>query len=219
MFMRYANKKIYSKALTKFAYLCESFFYRRYAMRTSFIFYSSFYEALEDLPQEMQLQLYRAITRYSLFNEELELEGIANTIFKLIKPQLDANNKRYENGKKGGQYGKLGGRPKNQKPQKETNGVLNKTPNEPQENPKETPNVNVNDNDNVNDNLSQNGEREIFEKETNIPQSILQNPNIKNPLAYWKSLSEKDKLQYLELDKTRTITNNYPIVKTKKVEV
>ena len=107
--------------------------------RDSFIFYRSFYEAINDLPEKNQLQVYKAICELSLNFEEIDLKGIGLTIFKLIKPQLEANNQRFINGQKGGQYGSLGGRPK--KPQ-----------NKPQENPKETPNNNVNVNDNINDN-------------------------------------------------------------------
>lgn len=109
--------------------------------RDSFIFYRSFYEAINDLPEKNQLQVYKAICELSLNFDEIDLKGIGLTIFKLIKPQLEANNQRFINGKKGGQYGSLGGRPK--KPQ-----------NKPQENPKETPNNNVNENDNVNDNYT-----------------------------------------------------------------
>lgn len=107
--------------------------------RDSFIFYRSFYEAINDLPEKNQLQIYKAICELSLNFEEIDLKGISATIFRLIKPQLEANNKRFINGQKGGQYGNLGGRPR--KPQTK-----------PQENPKETPNNNDNVNDNVNDN-------------------------------------------------------------------
>lgn len=71
-------------------------------MKESFIFYRSFYEAIEDLPDEEQLKIYKAIFKLALNDEEVNLDGISNTIFKLIKPQLKANNDRYENGKKGG---------------------------------------------------------------------------------------------------------------------
>lgn len=113
--------------------------------RDSFIFYRSFYEAINDLPEKNQLQIYKAICELSLNFEEIDLKGISATIFRLIKPQLEANNKRFINGQKGGQYGNLGGRPR--KPQTK-----------PQENPKETPNNNdnVNENENVNDNATDN---------------------------------------------------------------
>lgn len=67
-------------------------------MRDSFIFYRSFQDAIDDLPNEDQLAVYRAISKYSLDFNGPELVGIQNTIFKLIRPQLEANNKRFLNG-------------------------------------------------------------------------------------------------------------------------
>ena len=103
--------------------------------RDSFIFYRSFYEAINHLPEDQQLQIYKAIASYSLDFKEVNLKGISNAIFTLIKPQLEANKKRYLNGIKGAEHGVKGGKPK--------------TPNKPQTNPKLTPNVNVNVNPNV----------------------------------------------------------------------
>ena len=71
-------------------------------MRDSVIFYRSFYEAIDELPLDLQAKVYKAIFEYSLNYNEIVLEGIAKTIFTLIKPQIEANNKRFENGKKGG---------------------------------------------------------------------------------------------------------------------
>jgi hypothetical protein len=102
--------------------------------RDSFIFYRSFYEAINHLPEDQQLQIYKAIASYSLDFKEVNLKGISNAIFTLIKPQLEANKKRYLNGIKGAEHGVKGGKPK--------------TPNKPQINPKLTPNVNVNVNPN-----------------------------------------------------------------------
>ena len=71
-------------------------------MRESFIFYRSFYESIRELDPIDQVQIYNAIFEYE-FNKNIpELTGISKSIFTLILPQLEANNKRYENGKKGG---------------------------------------------------------------------------------------------------------------------
>ena len=67
--------------------------------RDSFIFYRSFYEAISELPKENQADSYNAIMKYALDQEEIELTGISKAIFSLVKPQLDANYKKYENGK------------------------------------------------------------------------------------------------------------------------
>lgn len=133
--------------------------------RESFIFYRSFYEAIKDLPKKNQLEIFTSICEMSLNFQEIELKGLSGTIFKLIKPQIEANNKRYKNGLKGAKYGSLGGRPK-----------------KPQENPKETPNKNVNDNDNVNDN--KNIKRNTKEKEINIIEDYQNNIGSCSPFIY-----------------------------------
>ena len=48
----------------------------------------------------MQSQVYCAIFEYALNFNQLELTGVAKTVFTLIKPQLDANQKRFDNGNK-----------------------------------------------------------------------------------------------------------------------
>ena len=71
--------------------------------RDGFIFYKSFADACIAIKNSKErLKLYDAIVKYGLEGEELELEGVPNAMFLLIKPQIDANNRKYENGKKGG---------------------------------------------------------------------------------------------------------------------
>jgi hypothetical protein len=86
--------------------------------KDSFVFYRSFFEALGDLPDENQLELFKAISNFSLNFIEPELTGFSKTVFTLIRPQLEANKKRYTNGCLGAEHGKKGGRPKNKKPLK-----------------------------------------------------------------------------------------------------
>lgn len=109
-------------------------------MRDSFIFYRSFYEALKDLSIKDRAILFEAICEYSLNSNQINLEKTPKTVFKLIQPILEANNKKYENGRKGAEFGKLGGRP-----------AKKETPPKPQENPTETPNKDKDNNkdDNV----------------------------------------------------------------------
>lgn len=123
-------------------------------MRDSFIFYRSFYEAIKELPRDVQGEVYTAIMEYSLYGKETEnLKPIARSVFTLIKPQIDVNNKRFENGCKGG-------RPKKNKTKEEPSENQNKT--------KEEPNVNVNDNVNVNNNNTPcnppAGDRKVYEE-------------------------------------------------------
>ena len=107
-------------------------------MRDSFIFYRSFYEAIKDLPRDIQGEIYTAIMEYSLYGKETDnLKPVARSIFTLIKPQMDVNNKRFDNGCKGGRPLKKETKAKPSNNQKET---------------KEKPNKNYNVNDNNNDN-------------------------------------------------------------------
>lgn len=117
-------------------------------MRDSFVFYRSFFEALQDVPIEERACIYDAICDYSLNDIEPKLTGMQLAIFKLIRPNIDSNKRKYENGKKGAVFGKKGGRPKKDNP--------NQTPTKPQDNPNQTRNVDVDDDVdvNVNDTLS-----------------------------------------------------------------
>lgn len=85
--------------------------------KDSFIFYRSFYEAIKELKEKDRVKIYDAICEKSLNDNEVTLTGISNSMFTLIKPQIEANNQKYENGKKGG-------RPK--KNREETTGFENK---------------------------------------------------------------------------------------------
>ena len=114
--------------------------------RESFIFYKSFYDSIKELDLLDQAQIYNAIFTFQFEGEKVELNGVCKSIFTLIIPQLEANNKRYLNGLKGGA-------PKNnqnakKKQSKNNLNSIKKQPNE-NENENENENVNVNDNENV----------------------------------------------------------------------
>ena len=120
--------------------------------RDSFVFYKSFYEAIKDLPNKNKLKIYQAIIEFALTGIDPNyLKGVENSIFLLIKPQILANNKKYENGKKGGRP------PKNEKSIDKYEEFSNDIkPNDNQTITKPKPNVNVNVNDNVNENVNVN---------------------------------------------------------------
>lgn len=71
-------------------------------MRDSVVFYRSFYDAVKNLPPEEFKKSVQAIMEYGLNEIEPETTGIERTVFLLTKPQIDANNRRYQNGSKGG---------------------------------------------------------------------------------------------------------------------
>ena len=112
--------------------------------------------SIRHLDDAEQLQLYNAIVTYSLDQTEPELTRYAMAVWQAIKPQLDANHRKYEAGCKGG-------KPKpNQsvtKPEPSPNQRLTKT--KPQANqyltktePKPNLMYNVNENDNVNEKVN-----------------------------------------------------------------
>lgn len=137
-----------------------------------FIFYPSFYEALEGLPDEAYLRLTKCIISYGITGEQTDLAGYERNIFATIKAQIDANTRKMGGGKKGGsstseakaaaarENGKRGGRPKDENPtafdenpscigletQAETQGASVNNPN----------NNNTNNNTNENDNNKDN---------------------------------------------------------------
>lgn len=137
--------------------------------RESFVFYRSFYEALEKLPEKDFNRMLRIVLSYALDGEVGEMNVFEEVVFGLIRPQIDTNNKRFEDGCKGAEYGQRGGRPK--KPQQNpTETPLKpqqnptKTPLKPHRNPTKTPNENENVNVNVNENVNVNKEKVLKKK-------------------------------------------------------
>lgn len=90
-------------------------FWRAKVKPETIVFYKSYYDAVSDLPEKMQLSLYKSIFSYTFEGLEPELSGMTNTIWKLIKPTIDASVLNYKNGKKGG-------RPKTGVPETEKGG-------------------------------------------------------------------------------------------------
>ena len=86
--------------------------------RESMVFYRSFMEATDSLEAEQYKKVLQMVLHYAMDGQMPEEQGIEYCLFALMKPQIDANNKRYENGKKGAEFGKLGGRPKKETPKK-----------------------------------------------------------------------------------------------------
>ncbi len=71
-------------------------------MTDSFVFYRSFQECLEHVDDASYRRIMTAITTYALNDEMPSLQGLELAVFIAIKPQIDANIKRRENGKLGG---------------------------------------------------------------------------------------------------------------------
>lgn len=148
-------------------------------MRESTIFYRSFYEAIKELDAETQSKVYSAIFEYALNFNEIEVKGLAKTVFTLIKPQLDANLKRYENG---------------------TKAKVKQNESKEEAKPKQTKSkveANVNVNDNVNDNQNVNPNDNVSRSRFRAPtyDEIFEFMKMKNGLAgnvwnYFKVVTE-----------------------------
>lgn len=127
-------------------------------IRDSFVFYRSFYDAIQNMDElknelglsqekinEYKISILDAICEFGLNGKEIDLNGVSNILFTSIKPQLEANTKRYKSGLKGG------------RPKKTNNQEITKLkPKTNQNKTKEKPNVNVNDNVNDNVNVNEN---------------------------------------------------------------
>lgn len=109
-------------------------------MRESMLIYRSFVEAIKELPKVNQAEVWNAVFEFGLNENEVELNGISKTIFTLIKPQIEANIKRYKNGTK----------PKTKQKESKTEAKPKQEISKSEANVND--NVNVNENDNVNDN-------------------------------------------------------------------
>jgi hypothetical protein len=75
--------------------------------RGGFVFYHSYYEAMEEMAEDVRGHFMNALVKYAFFDEMPEFEDVSERVaFKLIKATLDSSNNRYaacvENGKKGG---------------------------------------------------------------------------------------------------------------------
>ena len=119
--------------------------------RDSVVIYRNLFEALQDVSDKAYKRIMNAILKYSMDGEETQLTGVERAVFQMAKTQVDANNKKYENGKKGAEFGALGGRPPKNK----------ETEEKPQENPTETPPKPLNDKCKMLNNLKESKKEDI----------------------------------------------------------
>jgi len=160
--------------------------------RQSFVFYRSFFEAIKFLPKENKADVFDAICEFALNQNEIELEVIPKAMFTLIKPQLEANIRRYENGKKGAKAMQEKSKAKANRNQTET---------------KPKPNVNVNDNVNVNVNVEER-KNKFFDtiKNINDEARILSQEELKKFGDYWVEKNPKGRKMRFEKEKVFDIS-------------
>lgn len=127
-------------------------------MSDSFVFYRSFYDAAQCLPDAERLQLFDALCAYALDGEHEPQGGIVSAVLSVAKPVIDANRQRRESGKVGGRPSKKPSVSENTETEKPL--VFEKAETEKplvSEKPKKQKpnvNVNVNENENVNENIN-----------------------------------------------------------------
>ena len=119
--------------------------------KRSFVFYDSFLSAMKHLNNAEFRECVLKIRDYALDGVDEESSSpMVNVIMELAKPNLDSARRRYmasvENGKKGAEFGKLGGAPK---------GNQNARKNNPQSTPKQPLDVDVNDDVEVDVNVNE----------------------------------------------------------------
>ena len=120
--------------------------------RKGFTFYRSFAESISLLPDSDKLVIYEAITRYALDGVEPDVEAFspfAQLLWTALKPNFEADRRRYENGTRGGAPKGNSNASKQPKNNQET------TEKQPKNN-QETSNVNENVNVKVNEKEKEN---------------------------------------------------------------
>ena len=84
--------------------------------RNSFVFYRSYLNCINELPDDYKLKVALAIMNYGLNSTIADDDPIVKSILASIIPMINNSNQRYEiakaNGMKGKEFGVLGGRPK-----------------------------------------------------------------------------------------------------------
>ena len=184
-------------------------------MRNSFVFYGSYFEAINELPDEEQGQIYKAIIQYGILGEEpQQLSTVGKMCFKLIKPTLDASINRYDvvvnNGKKGGapkgnknaskneqkqaeiEIQNNQKQPKNNQKQPKNN---QKQPKNNQKQPKNNLNYNDNDNVNYNDNINDNENYNVNEN-VNYNENCNDNDNLNENVNLNGNVNVNDNVDY-----------------------
>ena len=80
--------------------------------RETFVFYKDWLNVIRDLPSEVQLEVYQAITEYAIYGNLIELKPLAKVAFGFVKQTIDRDTQKYISIKeKRKEAGSKGGRP------------------------------------------------------------------------------------------------------------
>ncbi|NDV84254.1 DUF6291 domain-containing protein [Bacteroides sp. 51] len=153
--------------------------------KKSFVFYESWQRAIDELPADIQLEIYQAITAYAINKKSIELSPMAKVAFSFIKQDLDRNAKKYaDRCMKNKENSIKGGAPKGNKNALKTTKTTDRVKKQPKQPDNENDNVNEDGNDNVN------GSIKIDNKE------ILSLESIKKEAQASSCMSDFDRFNY-----------------------
>ena len=182
-------------------------------MRDTTVFYKSFVDAIETQSKEIQAEIYHLVFDYAFNGTEPnqeEYNSVSIAMFMLMRPQIDANNKKYENGKKGG---RTKAEPNDNQTETKSKPNDNQTVTkeepksekaEPNVNDNVNVNVNVNENDNVNENA--NVLKDVSSEPEETPATEPTSPTVAEIVLNDKS---KAKITQAEVDQWKKL---YPAV-------
>jgi hypothetical protein len=105
--------------------------------RESMVIYRSFYDSIRLLSVEDQAAIWDAVFNRGFYNKKPNLQGMAFAVWLLIEPQIEANLRKYLNGK----------RPKTKQTRSKTEANTKQSGSKHEGNVNDNVNVNVNDND------------------------------------------------------------------------
>ena len=71
-------------------------------MSDGVVFFPSFHEAIKELPDAERLCAYDAIVNYGLYGEVIEMPPIIKALFAVMKPNIDASQRRHRAAKANG---------------------------------------------------------------------------------------------------------------------
>ena len=170
--------------------------------KESFVFYKSFLDAIELLPEGEQLKAFKLIAHYGANGELPEGEQtLANAIFLMAKPNIDATKEKRSNGKKGGRPSKDTEKPvvienENHSYEDEKT-MVSENENHRLSKPESNVDVNVNVNGNVNVNADVNVNGDVESKKGAKTNSRFTPPTREEAAAYVKEQG----LTRVDLDK------------------
>ena len=186
--------------------------------KRSFVMYDSFLEAMMHLDDAEFRECVLKIRDYALEGVDEESSSpMVNVIMAMAKPNLDSARRRYmasvENGKKGAEFGKLGGAPK---------GNQNARKNNPQSTPKQPLDEDVDANVDVEEDVNENEEVNVevyadapsgstaFQSSFSNSSIGFSNKEIVNDSERLEENKEKEPLQ--EVYNSKSESNNTPPV-------